>query len=158
MILQESADISSLHTLICASPVYYEAFRSDCERLLSQVLLQELMAKGVYLWPTELHLPMEYGPQSVMVEWLEYRIRPGVDLTIDIRRELNSTCIMFYSHICFKLPLKFSVQQFKALRLLEDVLVWVRETFPKGHMLKRRIQGNRVSESGGADASSIDKL
>lgn len=122
MILRKCSDLSSLYAIIRASPLYHDAFQSAHDELLTHVVRCELSARQINLLPPIIGRDCPYPK----IEWLEYRLRPGAVLDDNLRQELNSAYNIMLAPANPKVPLELNVRQVKALRLLDDVVFWIK--------------------------------
>ena len=111
MILGQSADIPSLHGLIRASPLYYQAFLSARHELLSKAIVQELKPSKAFQWFEDITTPLHPKvPHNIL-----YCYKPGFS-----RGPSSELAILafdrLYEHLRSKVPATCNAQQVKALR------------------------------------------
>lgn len=124
LILANMPDYSTLYNLISVSAVYLKAFLMSRETLLTRITLRELSARGVNLWPADLSLLP--GCPSHSIEWLEYSFRDGVRITDSLYADVNCALKAYFAQLESKQPLRLlrlSMQELKALRSLDDLLI-----------------------------------
>ena len=129
-ILEYISDYGSLWSLISASPHYLKAFLAFRNPLLTRITIRELAARGVILC-NQMKVSNPRVPQVVSlhahnIEWLDYKLKTGIEHTLTLQSDLHAALETYYSQIETNSCLSLDVQQLKALRTLEDVVTWLR--------------------------------
>lgn len=128
------SDYASLWSLISASPHYLKAFLGSRNSLLTRTTLRELTTRGVILCNRSTR-PVAVSDQVITsvavlnvhnIEWLDYKVKGGVEHTVTLQINLHAALQTYYSQIESNSSLCLEVQQLKALRTLEDVVTWLR--------------------------------
>ncbi|CAF9929373.1 MAG: hypothetical protein HETSPECPRED_007357 [Heterodermia speciosa] len=128
MILEYMGDYASLWALISASPYYLKAFLGVRNPLLTKTTIRELETRSVYLCAPPVSNRMrepEVALNAQNIEGLDYKVKRDVEITLTLQANLYSALQTYYSQIESNTSPCLDVQQLKALRTLDDVVMWL---------------------------------
>ena len=112
MILGQSADISSLYALIRASPLYYQAFLSDRDKVLTSAILRELKSRSYFRWfKRSATLRLAETPHR-----FRYCFKPFLNITPKYEFDGSTAFKKLYDHLRSGVPMTLNVQQVMILR------------------------------------------
>ena len=103
-----------------ASPSYRKAFLMAREEILTVITFRDLTDRGFPVWHPGL-LPISH-PRYIAI--VECKMKNGIDVANQNLFSLSSAFETYFAQIQNNACVLMSDQQLKALRSIEDVLVW----------------------------------
>ena len=128
LVFDNLLDYTSLWSIISASPSFLAAFLPIRNSLLTAATLRELWKRGIVLYYSFLnaaHPDPLVDLDATDIEWIDYKIKSNVENTLTLRSNLHFALRTYFSQLESGSPLRLELRQLKALRTLEDVVMWV---------------------------------